>query len=251
MVPRFLVRVDLQPGLRLPLEAADSHHAITVLRLRSGATLELFDGLGGAAQARLVDDEVAARSRRQAWVEVGELLPAEPLPALELTLAQCLTSADKMDWTVEKAVELGVTRIIPVQSERSMIRLSAERAARKQQHWQEIVVAACKQCRRNRLPEVTAPMTLAALLSTPVSLAPVPAMALLLDPTASARLVDLAGGAHVLTLLVGPESGLSEHERSSALQAGYGAARLGPRVLRTETAGLAALAALQAVHGDF
>ena len=163
---------------------------------------------------------------------------------------QALQAGEKMDLTVQKAVELGVSRIVPFFSQRGVVRLEGERAVRRVEHWRGVAVAACEQCGRNRVPEVSSLVSLARWLAQPVAAA---GLRLILVPGASRTLADLpvpaVGGA--VELLIGAEGGLTEEEIQGAVQAGFVPIRLGPRVLRTETAGLAAIAAIQCLWGDF
>ncbi len=265
MTPRLLVReARVQWGAPagegpIALTREQTHYLTRVLRLGEGASIEVFDGTGGRYQARLGQ---AGSAVYQLHIETE--LPASPPPQLSVTLAQCLSSADKMDWTVEKAVELGVTGIVPLFSDRSLIRLDPRRSARKHEHWQAIIEAACRQCGQDRLPELHKPQDLEAWLRGP---SPCAALRLILTPTGSVSLVETvkatlendpganlgAAGRSTATiaLLVGPESGFSDIEIQQAIRTGWQPVRLGPRVLRTETAGLAAIAALAAVAGDF
>lgn len=262
--PRFYHPAPLSPaapGATLDLPGALARHACRVLRLGESDLLTLFDGRGGEYQGR-----IAAVSRARVAVELLEWRNCERESRLPITLIQALQTGDKMDATVQKAVELGVARIVPVRSRRSVLRLDGERAARRVAHWRAVVVAACEQCGRNRLPVVEEIVDLEAWLNTlPVSLSapsksPAPhaypesfALRLCLSPTAERTLSALpppAMGAGV-ELLIGAEGGLTAEEMALAARAGFHAVRLGPRVLRTETAGMAAVAAMQAVWGDF
>lgn len=232
---------------RIALPPAAAHHVARVLRLREGDAVTLFDGAGGEYPAR-----IAAIVRDTVMVDTGAHRAAERESPLRITLAQALQAADKMDYTIRKAVELGAARIVPLAARRSVLRLDGERAAKRLLHWRQVVVAACEQCGRNRPPEVAPVQALDAWLgeSSPASLR------LLLSPAGEAGLGALelgdggaAGGG--IELLAGPEGGFEEAEERAARYAGFRPLRLGPRVLRTETAGLAALAALQARWGDF
>jgi len=265
LTPRLLVRNaglalggDDEPTLiRLPRDQA--HYLTRVLRLVEGTALEVFDGAGARYLARL-----AQATGEGCRISIEAALPASTPPTHAITLAQCLSSADKMDWTIEKAVELGVSRIVPLFSERSPVRFDAQRAARKREHWQAIIEAACMQCGEDRLPELLEPLGLNQWVNGGSS---EDALRLILSPTGSRSLVDClmassgtetaagtglaAQGPRPIELLVGPESGLSDTEIALAARAGWQPVRLGPRVLRTETAGLAALAAIAAIAGDF
>ena len=236
-VPRLFVDAGLKPHASIELPEAAAHHAARVLRLSAGDSVVLFDGSGGEYEARL---EMPGRGRVLA--ETGERRDFERESPLAVTLLQAVSSRERMDFTIQKAVELGVAAIHPVYSERSIVRLSGEREAKKLAHWRRIAVAACEQCGRNRIPEIAAPVALDRYRAAGDS-------KILLAPSAAQRLADLARGP--LVLAAGPEGGFSEQEEALLQRAGFTAVRLGPRVLRTETAALAALAALNALAGDF
>ncbi|HSO08007.1 MAG TPA: 16S rRNA (uracil(1498)-N(3))-methyltransferase [Pelomicrobium sp.] len=245
-IPRFYCP-DLVIGRRrVALPAAAAHHAARVLRLKAGDPVTLFDGRGGEWEA-----SIARIDPRGVEVEAGTPRPSAAEPPLRVTLAQGLCAQDKMDWVVQKAVELGVTAIQPVAAERSVIRLSAERAERRQRHWQAVVVAACEQSGRNVIPEVAPVRTLAQWLDVLDAAPDRGGLRLTLSPHAGVPMAALGNGLAAASLLVGPEGGLSEREVAMAAAAGFRAARLGPRVLRTETAALAALAAMQTLWGDW
>ncbi len=240
------------PEITLPDEVF--HHAITVLRMRVGDVCELFDGKGHCATIELI--QIDKKSARARWLSTPTLR-IDNESALNITLAQCLSSAEKMDWTIEKAVELGVNRIVPIFSSRSQIKLSHERSDKKMAHWQRIIVSACAQSGRNVCPELLAAMSLSQWLGQSIdedATEHEPACRLILHPDTQLphTLSQLAQPAtRTIHLLVGPESGFDDKELILAKQAGYQATLLGPRVLRTETAGLATLAAIQALWGDF
>ena len=238
--PRFFVEAPLAAGqsLRLPTDVA--HHALRVLRLRDGAPIVLFDGSGGEYRATLHFDGAAALA------QIDGFDPIERESPLRLTLVQALVAADKLDWIVEKAVELGIERILVAPTQRSVVRLDAARAARRAQHWADVARAACCQCGRNRVPPVGYFGDLRAALAA----LPGDGHRLLLLPTAGRNLCQAVTGRSA-TLMVGPEGGLADDEIAQAGRAGFVTVSLGPRVLRTETAGLAAIAALQASGGDF
>ncbi|HET7921400.1 MAG TPA: 16S rRNA (uracil(1498)-N(3))-methyltransferase [Gammaproteobacteria bacterium] len=240
-VPRVYTPQALMLGKLLELEAAASKHLLTVLRLKPGAPLVLFNGDG-----REYDAELQAGAKRRAHAKIGAQRPARTESPIALTLVQGISRGERMDYTLQKAVELGVSEIVPVATERSMVKLDADNVARKLAHWQSIVIGACEQSGRLRVPDIAAPVTLAARLKT----APA-GLGLLLDPAAESSLRMLARPvAQHVTLLVGPEGGLSETERLAARRAGFQGVRLGPRVLRTETAALVALSVLQSLWGD-
>jgi 16S rRNA (uracil1498-N3)-methyltransferase len=256
MLPRLLIRDagSLLTGTAtepIRLEPAQARYLAKVLRLQVGDPLQVFDGRGGRYGACVARIEAG-----ECLIRLEQALPSVPPGRLFLTLAQCLSSADKMDWTIEKAVELGASSIVPLFSERSLIRLDRERGLRKLEHWQAIVEAACMQSGQDRLPDLSAPMTITQWLerATPEGIR------LVLSPSAVSTLVEAIersrpegtdAGRQSITLVVGPESGLSHSELDQFTRSGFEPVRMGPRVLRTETAGLAALAAIGALAGDF
>jgi len=249
ITPRFYCPAPLSPPL-LPHSMIDlpenaARHACRVLRLRVGDDLVLFDGAGGEYAAR-----IAAVDRQRVAVEVLEWRDAECEAPINVTLVQALQSGEKMDMTMQKAVELGVSRIVPVASKRSVVRLDGERALRRLVHWRGVVASACEQCGRNRVPPVSPLAGLDRWLGEPAGAG---VLRLMLAPGAAQTLDSLAppaAGGDV-ELLIGAEGGLSPEEVAMASAAGYVSIRLGPRILRTETAGLAALAAIQCLWGDF
>ena len=238
---RIFVDEPIVAAQSMALPEAAAHHLARVLRIREGEWLALFDGRGGEYPAL-----VTAVTRGGVQVAVGAHRDLERESALALTLVQALQAADKMDTTIQKAVELGVSRIVPVAAERSVLRLSGERAERRLAHWRQVAAAACEQCGRNRLPTVEPIRALPDWLGEPST---VP-LRLLLSPAGETGLSALAP-TDAVEVLVGPEGGFADHEMASAALAGYRPLRAGPRVLRTETAGPAMLAALQARWGDF
>ena len=240
--PRFYCPVPLRVGDCVVLPEAAARHAVRVLRLKVGAALTLFDGSGGeyAASIALVErDSVSAEVL--AWRE------AECESPLAITLAQALQAGEKMDMTVQKAVELGVVRIVPLVSRRSVVRLEGERAERRVAHWQGVAASACEQCGRNRVPGVAPIAPIDHWLAQPAEGG---VLRLMLAPDAE-KTLDVLPRATRIELLVGAEGGLAPEEVSMAAVAGFVPIRLGPRILRTETAGLAALAAIHARWGDF
>lgn len=235
--PRFFVDLPLAPGARVPLPQAVAHHAFRVLRLAEGDVVTLFNGHGGECNALL-----GSVQRGDALVHEHRAVERES--PLDLTLVQSLVATEKLDWIVEKATELGAARVLLLPAERSVVRLSGERLERRLAHLRGVARAACEQCGRNRVPAVDAVTSLAQA----TAMAPPAATRLVLAPDATqGRLAQ----AHAFVLTIGPEGGFTPAELSAAQVAGYRRTGLGPRVLRTETAGLAALACLQALHGDF
>ncbi len=243
MIPRFHCPLPSSPGAQIELPADVAHHALKVLRLRDGDALTLFDGTGGEWRATLKLD---AGKTAHARLEEYNARDCESL--LAVTLVQALPAGDKMDWVVEKSVELGVSTIQPVVAKRSVIRLSPERMARRLEHWRAIAIAACAQCGRNRLP------TVAPLLDLPRYLATVRAQhaeRLMLAPQGENGLRTLPRPEGAIIVMIGPEGGWEDSEIRAAQSVGFRLLRLGPRILRSETAGAAALAAMQATWGDF
>jgi 16S rRNA (uracil1498-N3)-methyltransferase len=241
---RFYVAGRLGNGsdVRLPPDAA--HHAARVLRLEAGDPIVLFDGHGGEFEAR-----ITRMDRGEVHAKTGAHREVERESGLEVHLVQGLSSGERMDFTLQKAVELGVAGIQPVAMERSVVRLRDERARRRVEHWQNLVIAACEQCGRNRVPRVAPVLTFgeyAAQLGAAEG-----ESRLLLSPLAPASLRSRGKPAGRIVLMAGPEGGLAPGEAQTALARGFEAVRLGPRILRTETAAVAALAALQALWGDF
>ncbi len=241
-IARFHAAEMLRAGAMTVLPEDAAHHAVHVLRLRTGEEVTLFDGRGGEYAGR-----VAAIERLRVSVDVLAHRALERESPLAVTLVQGVSSSEKMDFTVQKATELGVATLQPVIAARSTGRIAGERAAHKRAHWQRVAIAACEQCGRNRVPEVLPPVPLAEFCRTAG-----PAHGLLLSPDARLGLREAAARLEgAVQLAAGPEAGFSAAEEALLAQAGFVPVRLGPRVLRTETAALAALAALNALAGDF
>lgn len=229
----------LSPGAEIELPERAARH-VAVLRLRQGDSVTLFNGDGGEFAAELTRvSKDAARARLLSGRTIERESP------LAITLAQCVSSGDRMDVALQKSTELGVARIVPLASERSIVRLSQDRADRRLAHWRGVVTAACEQCGRNRVPEVAAIMDFDRFLAGTAD----DTLRLLLAPDAGQDLKSL-DPARAVTLLVGPEGGLSPGEWRRAETTGFVPLRFGPRVLRTETAPLAVIAAMQALWGD-
>lgn len=240
-LPRFYCREALSPAAHVELPEPVARHAVRVLRLPPGAAIILFDGRGGEYMAHIQRIE-----RDRVFVELADWRDIERESPLSVTLVQALQAGDKMDFTIQKAVELGVRDVVPVESRRSVLRLSGERAAKRVAHWQGVAASACEQCGRNQVPVIAPLEKLENWLARPA----VGITRLMLAPDAEETLADLTPGGPV-HLLIGAEGGLDPQEVLAARQAGFRAVRLGPRVLRTETAGLAALSVIQALWGDF
>jgi 16S rRNA (uracil1498-N3)-methyltransferase len=242
-LPRFfssspLPAPEQDMGASFVLNTQVAHHAIKVLRLREGDDLYLFDGRGGQWQARIEKGEKSA-------VRLVQHEPGPPPSPLPCVLVQALAVADKMDWVIQKAVELGISAIQPLQTARCVLRLAENRADRKQAHWQQVAIAACEQSGRCEVPPILPTVHFSAFLEHIP-----PAQIWMLAPGAPNALPDTLpqGPLHIL---VGPEGGWSPDELEHAHRQGVRLLGLGPRVLRTETAGLALLSVLQARFGDF
>ncbi len=240
-MPRFFVDLPLSPGAKIDLPPVPAHHAARVLRLVKGAEVVLFNGQGGEYPAVLewVDkDGVTARCRE--WHDIERESP------LDIRLAQGISSGERMDYTLQKAVELGVTAIQPLAMRRSVVKLTSERATRRVEHWQGIVMSASEQCGRNHLPQVAMPMDIPQWLATAPS-----GLKLFLSPEADSTLRDLDRPQGPVWLVAGPEGGFEPEESTLIQDFGFIPVRLGPRILRTETAALATVAAMQALWGDY
>ena len=239
---RIHVDLPLAAGMDLKLPPQAAEHVARVLRLTAGDPLILFNGDGNDYPA-----VIRAVGKREVYAVVEAPTPVVTESPLALTLAQGVARGEKMDLIVQKATELGVARIVPLLTERSEVKLDAARAEKRLVHWRAVAASACEQCGRARLPQILPTQGLANWLA---SLAGDPAMRLALLPAGDLSARELGPGTHGALLVVGPEGGLGERDVAALQGAGFRGLRLGPRILRTETAGLAALAALQALHGD-
>ena len=239
-LPRIHCDLRLGPGAQFALAPEAAQHVGKALRLKAGDAITVFDGSGGEYEA-----EIQRIDKDRVDVKVGAWHDVDTESKLPIGLVQGLPEADKMDWIIQKSVELGVSWIQPIVCDRSVVRLSGERAARREAHWRRVAVAACEQSGRNRIPDVRPTLAFQSWIAVPAA-----AMRWMLVPGAPPITSKSPGGAP-LELLVGPEGGLSEREHELALLQGCVPVSLGPRVLRTETAPLAALAAIHALWGDF
>jgi 16S rRNA (uracil1498-N3)-methyltransferase len=238
-ITRIYTAQSLHGNSPIKLEPEPSHHLVRVLRLGVGDSVTLFDARGGEYPGK-----ITAVDKRHVHVTTGPHLPAERESPLPIHLGIAVSRGERMDWIVQKSTELGVSALTPLSTEHCGVRLAGERADKKILHWRQIAISACEQCGRNRLPVIH----------------PLQALEYWLAATAAEQRFVLHPGVEPvqavrhppasIALLVGPEGGLSEREVEAARQAGYTALRLGPRVLRTETAPLAAIAILQAYWGD-
>jgi 16S rRNA (uracil1498-N3)-methyltransferase len=242
-VTRIHVAGPLAPGREITLPEQAGQHLVRVLRLAVGASFVIFDGSGGEFTA-----EIAAAGKQVRARVLGHDAVERESP-LDITLLQGIARGERMDLIVQKATELGVARIVPVIAERSVVKVDAKLRERKREHWQSIVISACEQCGRNRVPPVAQPQALGDAMKS----LPADSVRCLLAADGRESLAGVASGAahRPIVLLIGPEGGLADAERKYSLAQEFVACRLGPRIMRTETAGLAALAALQAAAGDF
>jgi 16S rRNA (uracil1498-N3)-methyltransferase len=237
---RLYCDTSLSPGAEIVLPEAAARHAVTVLRLQTGDTLRLFNGTGGEYAASLV-----AANKREARARLTEFHAAECESPLQITLALGISAGERMDYSLQKATELGVTAIQPLATERSVVRLAGERADKRLQHWQHVVIAACEQCGRNRVPAVAPVQKLFSYLATVDR----NKRLLMLSPDGPTPLKQVPFASDAV-LLIGAEGGLAPAECEAAEASGFQPVSLGPRILRTETAPVAALAVLQALWGD-
>lgn len=241
--PRFYCPPPLSSGATFELPPEAAHHASRVLRLRAGDAVQIFDGLGRALDAKIY----AIKGKHVLLHELQTCMDGTESP-LRIVLAQAMSSSEKMDWVMQKATELGVAEIQPVQTQRSVARLSGARAEKRAAHWRGITIAASEQCGRNVLPQAHAPQELVAWLEQARHL---PGSKFILLPEGATALHKQPQPPGCATLLIGPEGGFTESEAQLAQQMGFIPIRLGARTLRTETAALAGIAALQTLWGDF
>ncbi len=240
-IPRLYLPLPLVLGEILGLGEQAAHHVTHVLRLRPGAAVKVFDGQGCEHEALLIE-----ANRARVTVEVGNATVSIPEPRLAITLAQGIPRGDRMDLILQKAVELGVTAVQPLWTARSQTRSTGDRLEKRMRHWQGVVISACEQCGRATLPALGTPVEYRSWLTGGYS----HGCRVLLDPDARQSLGDMQPPGDSILLLVGPEGGISAEETRLAAAAGFSRVRLGPRILRTETAALAMLAGLQALWGD-
>jgi 16S rRNA (uracil1498-N3)-methyltransferase len=239
---RIHVDRPLSSGIELALPSQASEHVARVLRLSAGDAVTLFNGDGSDYPSL-----IGSVGKREVVVQVLSQQPLRNESPLTLTLAQGVARGEKMDLIVQKATELGVARIVPLITERSEVKLDPARAEKRLAHWQAVAASACEQSGRARVPEIAAAQPLDAWLRNPGDDR---ALRLALLPEGTQRGRDIVFSSEGGVLVVGPEGGLGERDVQALTAAGFAGLVLGPRILRTETAGLAALAALQALHGD-
>ena len=239
-ISRLFLDSILQTGDTISLEGEPLNYVARVLRLKPGAHLTVFNGQGGEYSAQL-----ESVSKRSASLIIGEYNDRDCESPLNLTLIQGISRGERMDYTLQKATELGVTRIVPVFTQRSTVSLDGERLEKRQQHWQGVVSSACEQSGRNHVPAVETAVDLSEYLQQDVT-----GTKLLLDPLATDSLNAMSAPDDNTYLLIGPEGGLNDQERALAHAQGYMGIQLGPRVLRTETAAVACIASMQVLWGD-
>lgn len=242
-MPRFYSPPPLPPGGTFDLPPDAAHHASRVLRLRVGDAVDIFDGIGNECRGLITD--LGGKHVTIGDIRASSGKRESPLHAV---LAQSLSGSEKMDWIIQKSTELGVKEFQPIVTERSVARLPADRVHKRLEHWQQVAISACEQCGRNVLPAIHAPLDIMAWLQQAES---TPDTKYILLPEGAASLHDQAKPPGKAVLLIGAEGGFSEAESAAALRCGFIPVRLGARVMRTETAAIAALAALQTLWGDF
>jgi 16S rRNA (uracil1498-N3)-methyltransferase len=240
---RFFSTEDLVIGAAVKLSENAAIHATRALRLNVGDEIHLFNGDGFDYACELI-----AVKKSEVIAKVNARQARDTESPLNITLLQGISSGDRMDYSIQKAVELGVKQIQPIATERSVVKLSAERAQKRLEHWQNIVISACEQCGRATIPQVLTPTTLANWLSTNSAST---ATRILLNPIGAKRLAALEKPSGEIQLLIGAEGGLTQAEINLAISQGFQSVILGPRILRTETAGPTAIASLQSLWGDF
>jgi 16S rRNA (uracil1498-N3)-methyltransferase len=238
---RIYVPAALATDNDIALTPSGANHVARVLRMRIGEQLAVFDGLGNEFHAelvRIVGNNVTVR--------IGAQVTGTPQSPLKITLVQGISRGERMDWALQKATELGVNVIAPVITARSVVRLDEKQSAKKRDHWQQIVIGACEQSGRSHVPEVLAPISMRQYLLEHRK----EGLRLVLSPTGPSALAGLTSMSTRVELLIGPEGGLDDEEIERAQTTGFVPVRLGPRVLRTETAAVTALTVLQAMWGD-
>jgi 16S rRNA (uracil1498-N3)-methyltransferase len=248
MFPRFYYAEALRTGCTIELPINTRHHATRVLRLKKGNIVTLFNGRGGEFLA-----QIEHISKTRTTVIIDKYCEIERESPLTIELAQALCTSEKMDWIIQKSVELGTSCIQPVTTKRSVVRLSPERAIKRHLHWQQIIIAACEQCGRNRIPEILPPQSLSDWFNHKKNTNTLKQHFIMLSTTATESLKDFPSLSPTgkITLLVGPEGGFTPEEEATARFAGFSSLRLGKRILRTESAALATIAAMQTRWGDY
>ncbi|MGB0721533.1 MAG: 16S rRNA (uracil(1498)-N(3))-methyltransferase [Gammaproteobacteria bacterium] len=237
--PRIYLAPEDGEGHRLKLPQAQAHHLNRVLRLREGASLILFDGLGNEATARIVEIQ-----GKTVLVDIDAWRAVSRESSLNITLYQGIGRGQRMDYAIQKAVELGVSGIIPLMSERTVVQLDSKKTAARMEHWRAVMIGACEQCGRNHLPTLAEPVGISSISQLPQG-----ATGVVLAPEAESSLAGISPPTDI-HLVIGPEGGLTATEIAHCVARGFAKTRFGPRILRTETAGPAVLASVQTLWGD-
>lgn len=240
MQRRFFVASPLSSLKTCLLSATVSHHLVSVLRAKSGQSIVLFDGTGVEYAAEIIEI-----TKKQVRVTVGQAVQVERESPLKITLFQGLSRQERMDYVIQKAVELGVFRIVPIITERAQVRLTDDRRLRKMQHWQRIIESACEQSGRTVLPVIEQPVLWQDVIHLETE-----SLKLVCSPWHRGLHWSQLERPAAVHLMIGPEGGLSEEEVATAVANGYRPMSMGPRILRTETAAVAALSLLQGHWGD-
>ncbi len=251
-ISRLYLEGDYQANQTIPLPKEQAHYALTVLRLKNNFAMEAFNGKGFLATGKLL-----VTSRRSADFQIESITQPQTESPLNLTLVQGISKGDRMDYSIQKSVELGVTRIQPILTERCDVKLPPDKFEKRQQQWQAIAINACEQSGRTVVPTIQPIQTYTEWLAQSPPPSSQTLLGLVLDPYAQQTLKhiknpnDSENSSPPIQLLIGPEGGLTEQEVHCATQMGLTSITLGPRILRTETAGPAVIAILQALWGDF
>lgn len=239
-ISRLFIDSPLKTGTEVQLDADQLNYVSRVLRLKAGYDLTVFNGEGGEFSAT-----VAELHKKAGILEIGEYHDTDVESPLDITLVQGISRGERMDYTLQKAVELGVSRIVPVFADRTVVNLEGERLASRMHHWEGVIRSACEQCGRNKLPEISPAMKLNDWFAVDTA-----DYRLMLQAGSNNTLSDFGYQCGNISLLIGPEGGLADNEQEKAVQSGFTGVSMGPRILRTETAGIAALASLQVLYGD-
>ena len=239
-IPRIYLDQVFVVNTNCLLSPEAAHHVSKVLRMKVGQSLHVFNGHGG-----YFDAMITRIDKRNVEAAIVDHYPDESESPLTITLVQGVSRGERMDYTLQKAVELGVQHIVPVLCEYTNVKLDDEKKQKRHEHWQKIIINACEQCRRNQIPSLTITQALGNWLNDKND-----TLKLILHPGGPAKLGQLENKDNRISLLAGPEGGFSDIEVSNALKHGYQAITLGPRILRTETAALAAITACQVLWGD-
>ncbi|MFO1258287.1 MAG: 16S rRNA (uracil(1498)-N(3))-methyltransferase [Gammaproteobacteria bacterium] len=239
MLPRIYTNTAIEINQILTMSREVTHHLVTVLRLKAGNVVYLFNGEPGEYEAELIS------TGKSAEIKVQHFIEKTTESSLLIELGQGLSRGDRMDLTLQKATELGVHTITPLMTEKCQIKLKEDRADRKRTHWENILISASEQSGRTAIPRLNSPLSIAEWIAQPFR-----GLSIVLDPESTNSLSAIKERASAIRVLIGPESGLSEKEIALAKSKGFVALKLGPRILRTETAGMAALTLLQYEFGD-